>query len=135
MPFPSRLAAQRRVRLHRGPKKGRWPIRTLPAFPARLLACPDHPANRSTSRRFVRTLDPGLLANATPALRSRIALIAGRRSGIADPMSPLNTLDTRGAEMFPGGHQVLTLVILSLCGFGRNGTSGPTVGEALAWRI
>src|ERR1700733_10116293 len=94
MPFPSRLAAQRRVRLHRGPKKGRWPIRTLLAFPARLLACPDHPANRSTSRRLVRTLDPGLLASATPTLRSGIALRPGRLTSMAEPMSALTVLDT-----------------------------------------
>src|SRR5580698_7913424 len=94
MPFPSRLAARGRVRLHRGPKKGRWPIRTLPAFPARLLACPDHPANRSTLKRFVRTLDPGLLARATlTALSDRLATGLGSLR-MPNPMSALVTLDT-----------------------------------------
>src|SRR5271156_5673707 len=38
MPFPSRPAARRQVRLHRGPTRGRPPNWTLPAFPTRAMA-------------------------------------------------------------------------------------------------
>src|SRR5580698_5094369 len=124
MPFPSRLAAQRRVRLHRGPKKGRWPIRTLPAFPARLLACPDHPANRPTSRCFARTLDPGLLARATPLCV--LGSPCDRDGVLALPTRcPLSIiLDTARSGFVPGGVRALICVILALCGLRRNGTGG-----------
>src|SRR5262249_14781923 len=35
MPTPSQLVARLPVQLRRGPRKGRWPSRTLPAFPVR----------------------------------------------------------------------------------------------------
>src|SRR5271168_1620172 len=78
MPFPGRLAAQRRVRLHRGPKKGRLPIRTLPAFPARLLE-----ATRTTlllgphPKPTLRTLDPRPSCSCDPGTTSWDRLATG----------------------------------------------------------
>lgn len=47
-------------------------------------------------------------------------------------MSALNTLDTGGAEMFPGCSEAVTTVILALCGPRRNGTRDQ---ERSRWQV
>lgn len=88
MPFPSRLAALRRVRPHHGPKKGRSPIRTLPAFPARFKTRASLLVG-STSARHPRTVDPGLPASTIPNLLgptcARAWLSAYAQPGVRSP--------------------------------------------------
>src|SRR4029077_14754897 len=92
MPFPSQLAAQTRVPLHRGPKKGRLPILTLPAFPAQLIARATlllGPTSERRTQAFLRVRSPGCWdlvvtrddAKVWPLPRSALVTLDTGRSG------------------------------------------------------
>ena len=122
MPFPSQLAAQRRVRLHRGPKKGRLPIRTLPAFPARFAG-----ATGTTLLYAGPTIErwtQAFLRVRSRSCRERLATGNGSLR-MPNPMSALTTLDTdRGGDVSRVAAIAATVVILALCRLWRNGTCG-----------
>jgi hypothetical protein len=119
MPFPSRPAAQRLVRLHRGPKKGRLPIRTLPAFPARFAG-----ATRTTLLigHILERWTQAFLRVRSRSYRERLATGNGSLR-MPNPMSALTTLDTAGSgDVSRAAAIAATVVILALCRLWRNGT-------------